>query len=237
MITLIISCKKSEDRICMKSTGEWDSLVIPLTPFNSVSLGKNLVFELVQDSTDKVVVLGGRNLLNQVKVSVLQGLLEIRNQNKCNFLRSYKKKITIEIHFTGLSKIVFEGTEKLYSRGKLKFEWLDFLIRDGAGSVKLDFDAKRVYATISQGWGDFTFSGSTHYANLNVRNNGYCDLIGMNVYDSLTIISNTQGDIKVSANGIKLNAESLADGDIFYKGNPSAINFKQLSGGKLIQIK
>jgi hypothetical protein len=181
-----------------------------------------------------VVISGGKNLIGHVSATVTDGLLEISNKNRCSFLRSYKKKIKVEIHFTHLINIHFEGSESMTNKGKLKFDWLTFLIRDGSGSVSLNMDAQQVYATISHGWGDFTFSGSVQYANLNIRSNGYCDLYGMNVYDSLTVISNTQGDVNINAAGIKLKAQTMSDGNIFYKGIPDFILFESFSSGKLI---
>jgi hypothetical protein len=220
----------------MKSAGTEDTLEIPLDSFNRLYLHSHIVYSLIQDSLNKVVITGGSNLLPHIRSTVTDGQLEISNENKCNFLRSYKKKVTVEIHFSSLINIHFEGSEPMTNRGTLKFDWLTFLIRDGAGPVNLNFDAQHVYANISHGWGDFTFSGNVQYANLNIRSNGYCDLLGMNIQDSVTVISNTQGDVKVKAQGIKLKVQTLSDGDVYYKGIPSLIEFDQFSNGQLIDM-
>jgi hypothetical protein len=197
-------------------------------------LREHLVYELIQDSTDKVVISGGKNLIGYVSAKVSDGLLEISNKNRCSFLRSYKKEIKVEIHFTRLINIHFEGNEPMRNKGKLKFDWLTFLISDGAGSVFLRMDAQSIHAIIGHGWGDFTFLGSAEYALLNIRSNGYCDMYGMTVSDSLTIVSNTQGDVKINASGAKLKAQTLADGNIYYKGVPNLIQFERFSNGTLI---
>ena len=233
---LIFGCKNPEERTCLKSAGDEDTLEIPLDSFDRIYLHPHIVYSLIQDSLNKVVITGGKNLINHVTTSVIDGQLEISNENKCNFLRSYKKKVSVEIHFTSLINIHFEGSEPMTNQGTLKFDWLTFLIRDGAGSVNLNFNAQQVYANISHGWGDFTFSGNVHYANLNIRSNGYCNLLGMNIQDSATVISNTQGDVKVKAQGIKLKVQTLSDGDVYYKGIPSLIEFSQYSNGELIQL-
>jgi hypothetical protein len=237
LIITLISCKKEEDRICLKSSGNLDSLVLFTDSFNKLFLHEHLVFELVQDSIDKVVITGGENLIQHVAVTVTDGTLDIVNRNKCSFLRSYNKKIKVRIHFKSLINMHLEITEPMSNIGKMKFDWLTFLLKDGSGSVNLQFDAQAIFATISHGWGDFTFTGSTRYANLNMRSNGYCNLYGMNVADSVTIISNTQGSVKISANGIKLKAQTLSDGNIYYKGIPSSIQFDRFANGELIQVK
>ena len=197
-------------------------------------LHEHLEYVLVQDTVEKVVLIGGKNLLNFVIVDVSDGLLDISNTNKCNFLRSYKKKIRVEIHFIELINIHFEGTESLTNKDTLQFNWMTFLIRDGAGPVALNFNADVIYATVSHGWGDFTFNGTVNYANLNVRSNGFCDTYGLKVKDSLTVISNTQGYVKVNANNVKFKSEIDLDGDIYYKGIPTLIKFNQFGKGVLI---
>jgi hypothetical protein len=236
LFILLLSCKKADDRTCFKTAGETATLEVPMSPFNQLSLHEHLICVLIQDSTDKVVIKGGRNLLKNVDLSISEGVLKIQNQNRCSFLRSYKKKVTVEIHFTHLQNISYQGTEPMTNKGSLKFDWLTFLISDGAGTVNLTFDAQHVFATIGHGWGNFNFSGNAHYANLNIRSNGYCDITEMNIRDSLTVVSKTQGAVKITADGINLKAQTLSDGNIYYKGKPSKIQFDKYSNGELVAL-
>jgi hypothetical protein len=234
ILSILTACKKPEERTCFKRTGDIDTLEVSVGGFDKLFLHEHVEYELIQDSLDKVVLVGGKNLLGEIQLTVNEGLLDISNHNRCNFLRDYQKKVKAEIHFTNIINIHFEGTETLANRDMLQFDWLTFLIRDGAGPVKLNFNAQYVNAIVSHGWGDFTFKGTVNQANLNVRSNGYCDTYGMKVLDSLTVISNTQGTVKVNANGAKLKAQTEADGNILYKGVPSSIQFNQIGAGSLI---
>ena len=234
ILSILTACKKPEERTCFKRTGDIDTLEVSVGGFDKLFLHEHVEYQLIQDSLDKVVLVGGKNLLGEIQLTVTEGLLDISNHNRCNFLRDYQKKVMAEIHFTNIINIHFEGTETLANRDTLQFDWLTFLIRDGAGPVKLNFNAQYVNAIVSHGWGDFTFKGTVNQANLNVRSNGYCDTYGMKVLDSLTVISNTQGTVKVNANGVKLKAQTEADGNILYKGVPSFIQFNQIGAGSLI---
>jgi hypothetical protein len=149
-------------------------------------------------------------------------------------LRNYKKKVKVEIHFTRIGNIHFEGSEKITCRDTLKFDWLTLLIRDGAGPVELNFNAQYIYAVISHGWGDFTLNGTTNSANLNVRSNGFCDTYGLKIKDSLTVISRTEGYVKINAHGVPLKAQIEQGGDIYYKGTPSSIMLNRYGKGDLI---
>lgn len=233
-VLILVSCKKSEDRACWKSTGEETSVEMQLDPFSKVFFHEHIEYVLVQDSVEKIIITGGKNLVNFIKVDFVDGFLDVKNENKCFFLRSYKKKIRAEIHFKQINEIIFEGTEPLTNQGLLEFNWLNILIRDGAGSVKLNFKAESIFATISHGWGDFTFTGHTKQANFNIRSNGFCDTYGLTVVDSLTVVSNTQGITKINANGVKLKAQIDTGGDIYYKGTPFSVKLNQYGEGQLI---
>ena len=98
---LIFSCQKPEDRACWKSVGEKDSLELFISnDFEELFLAEHLEYVLVQDSTDKVVLKGGRNLLNFVEVVQEGQKVSIRNNNKCSFLRNLKEKVQVEIFCT-----------------------------------------------------------------------------------------------------------------------------------------
>ncbi len=236
-LILISSCNKPELRSCWKFAGEETQKELNLIPFNQLKLTERLQFTLVQDTVEKVILKGGENLLNYVKLENVDGTLIVSNVNKCNFLRSYKKKIMVEIHFKQLINIEYEGTEDLTNVGTLQFDWLTFLIRDGSGSVKLNFNAQSLNAQISHGYGDFTFTGQVKQANFSIRSNGFCDTYGLQVMDSITVISNTQGMVMVNADGAKLKAQIDTDGSsIYYKGTPSSILFNQYGNGSLIDV-
>lgn len=234
LLIVVFSCKKAENRECWKSAGSEKTIEIAAPSFDKMILKEHLKYVLVQDTVEKVVLTGGENLLNFIEVNVVDGVLTMSNSNRCNFLRSYKKKVTAEIHFKSLINLEFIGTEELTNKGTLDLGWFTVLIRDGAGPVKLDMNAEAIFATISHGWGDFTFTGVANHANLNVRSNGFCDTYGLKVIDSLTVISNTQGSIKVNADNTIFRAETDADGNIYFKGNPLSTSFNQYGNGELI---
>ena len=66
---------------------------------------------MIQDSTDKLVIKGGENVVNHVKYEIGDdGTLTISNGNRCNFIRNGHKVIVVEIHYTNVFNIRFEGT-------------------------------------------------------------------------------------------------------------------------------
>lgn len=232
---LVTSCKKAEDRTCFKSTGKETELAIPLPDFDKLFLREHIEFVMIQDSTDQLVIKGGENLVKHITWNIDQDkVLEIKNKNKCSFLRKLNKRVMVEIHFTNMSNIHFEGTEPLTNRDTLFMPYFTLLIRDGAGPVKLNFNSIGISADISHGWGDYTLAGKTQYARIAARSNGFCDVLNLKVRDSLTVSSETSGLIKVNANGIPLRGNIKTNGDIWYYGVPTLIDVNRTGSGKLI---
>lgn len=234
ILLVFFSCKKAEDRACVKSAGDEATREIVLPDFNRLFLGPHINYTLVQDTVNKMIVSGGKNLLNFVTSDVSDGLLSIENKNKCNFLRSYKKEINVELHFKNIINVLFEGTKPLVCKNQLQLNDVVFVIRDGAGNVDLDLSANSLSMIVTHGWGNFNLHGQVNYLRLEVRSNGFGDAYDVQVNDSVHVISNTQGLIKVNGNNALMRAELIIDGDVWYIGNPSYLDVQKYGNGELI---
>ncbi len=238
MFMLIFSfsaCKKAENRRCFKTVGSEATKTLILPTFDKLLLKEHIEYVLIQDSTNQLIIRGGENVINFIAWELDdENRLKIENKNKCSFLRKLSNKIIVEIHYTEVNDIHFEGTENLTNVGTLKGSYLSLLIRDGAGSVNLNLDVPLTYADISHGWGDYTFTGKTEYAEIRARSNGYCNVFGLKVRDSIYTSSSTAGTIKLKADGIPLRGELLTNGKIIYRGTPSLIDVKITGTGSLV---
>ena len=235
VLFLALACKKAEDRTCFKNWGEETTRTLALPDFNKLELYEQMEFVLIQDSTNKLVIHGGEHVVNFVKFEIDNDKkLTIRNTNKCNFLRSYKKKIRVEIHFTELINIYTEGTEPMYSKDTIYADYFTLFIRDGAGSVNLTLKSKYINADITHGWGDYTLSGSTDFARLAAKSNGFCDTYDLTIRDSVDVVCQTSSKMKVHADQILMKVSMISNGIVEYKGQPSSIVLNQIGTGKLI---
>ena len=230
----LAGCKKSEDRRCFKSTGPETTIVRELDAFHGIFVGPNVNIVLVQDGENEVHIVGGKNLVNFITSDINDGVLRIFNDNKCNFLRSYKYEVTVEVHYIGMSFIEFEGTKPLVSQDQITGNNLTLVIRDGAGLVDLDLAYNNVNVTITNGWGNFDLSGSTGTLIMNLRNNGFGSTYDLNVTNSMDIISNTAGLLKLNAQGADCNVQLQSTGDVWYIGTPNSMSATELDKGILI---
>jgi hypothetical protein len=235
LITLAYSCKKPEQRACFKKSGELAIKVHEFGAFNQLHLKEHLSYKLVQDSTNKVLVRGGNNLLNFVEVRGELGLLTIENKNRCNYLRSFEIP-EVEIHYTKLINILFEGTERLYNEDTLITDYLTLTLRDGAGHMELNVQAIDVNAINTHGWGRLTLKGETQTLRGNLMGDGKFDFSQVTVSNQVKLITSSSIDQRVNAAGIPLNVELNGIGNVYYYGLPSLINNVQYGSGKLINV-
>ena len=229
-----LSCKKVENRNCIKSVGVEVVKDLDLPFFNKLQLYEKIKFVLVEDSINKVILSGGKNLLTKTDVRISDDTLIIKNSNKCNFLRDYSKIVTAEIHFKELIGLRYFGTELLTNKGVLNLPWFILSIESSSGSVNLNINSNVIFASTGN-YGDFILSGKTNVAYLDINNNGFCNTSSLLVKDSIKVTSRTMGVMRVNADKTFLNAEIKNGGNIYYNGNPSFVLLKKTGKGELIK--
>lgn len=231
----LLSCKKASDRACFKSTGELVSKELALGEFNRLELHPHIEYELIQDSLDKLVITGGENVVNFIEYSLQDKLLMIKNTNRCPFFRDAKKVIKVEIHFTDLINLHYEGSERIYSKDTLQTPYFTLTVRDGAGPVNLKLNSIVVMADIVHGWGDYTLEGKTQIAKIGARSNGFCDTRKLVVTDSIYVASETSGDMYVNTGNLPIYGFIKSIGNVYYTGEPPAVEVVESGQGKLIK--
>jgi hypothetical protein len=229
----LVSCKKPENRSCFKRSGDFSERTISLGNFNRLDLRERMEFVLIQDSTNKVVIEGGKNLLNLVEVTENEGLVTIVNQNRCNFLRKFAIP-TVVIHFTRLINLKFEGTERLYNLDTLITDYLTLTFKDGGGTIDIKVKASDIKAENTNGWGNLVLHGSTQSLRAILMGDGAFDFQGLMVSNALKILTVSSRDQKIGADGIPLQVQIDGVGNVRYWGIPSSIFLNSYGSGKLI---
>lgn len=234
LFSLLFACKKAEDRKCWKSAGEDSSLTIHLPDFKKMTLGPHIRYTLVQDTSCYAIVRGGKNLLNFIQFEMPEEELYITNGNKCNFLRSYKKEVSVELHVRELDFIQYEGTKELICLNTLNQDYTSVVIRDGAGKFNLDINCYNLNFVITHGWGNFNLSGNVNYLRMEANGSGFGNAYSLVINDSVNVISNSSADLRIRANNIPFRVQTNSLGDVYYKGIPSYLEFNKYGEGNLI---
>lgn len=233
-----ISCKKASERSCLKATGGGTTQLIEIQEdFDTLYLYDAIEYILIQDTVNQLQLTGGENLLPHISNKVTNHKLSIRNDNNCNFIRSFKKKIKVKIHFKKLNYIHFEGSEPLKTLDTITSNSLRVKIRDGAGSVTLKVAVGYLETTISHGFGDFTLAGTAQNTFLYCNSNSFCDALKLHTSEDLIVRSNTQGDMLINAAQANLKATILRGGNIKFIGTPLTKEVNISGEGDLIDLE
>ena len=232
-LAMVFSCKKPENRACYKSIGDESIVERSLNNFSLLDLGPHLRYVLVQDTVNKVLLSGGKNLLNFIETNVSDNKLTVVNKNKCNFLRKLDHVIIVEIHFINIINIYSESTEEVFCES-LTTDYLTVTLRDGFGTMMLNVDVLSINVGISHGWANFDLSGQANYAKFNINSNGFGNAYDLVVNDSIHAISNSSEFFKINTNNCVLRSQTHQNGDIWYIGTPTELEHFSYGSGLLL---
>lgn len=231
----LVACKKAEDRSCLKFNGADGEKNIALSDFNKIYVGPYLDFVLVQDSLDFIRLVGGENVLNLVKTDIVDQELSITNENKCRFLRKGSKHIKVEIHFTNLSELFFEGSGTMTNQGILNLPYVEIILNEGSGTVDLAIESHTLRISAEPSWANFILRGHCKNAELSVKGNAYGDTRGLQVDTLITVKSRSSADLYINGNNTGvLKCESWGNGNVYYTGTPFWIDNKNYGEGRLL---
>jgi hypothetical protein len=234
LLSIFVGCKKENSCDCIKRTGSIESETRTLAAFEIVEVENNFNLYLIQDSVSFVEIHAGKNLISNIETTIANHKLLIKNNNKCNFTRSYKKKIEIYLHFKKLNELVYKGTGPITSINTIYNDSFTFNSWDGTDSVKLNLEVPLVYANIHTGVADLIVNGHAQQLYAYARSNGTFRMkqfICKNVYTNNLSASDHFFNVQN-----KLEALVQYVGNTYYLGNPTEVIKTENNAGKLISL-
>lgn len=231
---ILFGCKKPEERKCIKSAGDDTEIIVQTEDFNKLYLGPHIKFVLVQDTLNYVILRGGKNLLPFIEFTYEDGQLGITNSNKCNFLRSYKHEVEAEIHFNSIYNIKFDGTKELTCPKQINSSYFTLTMIESAGKVNLNLNADLLHLSVERNWGNFDLRGNVNFLRMAIQGSGFGTTENLQVQDSIHVISKSNENVSINADGVYLRAQTHKDGNIYYIGYPNSIEYDKIGNGELI---
>ena len=215
----LLGCKKENSLDCVKSTGEIVTQIRPLPNFQTLRIFDNPEVIIIADSVPFVEVTAGKHLQENIQTEVKNGELFLRNINKCNWIRSYKKPIRIKVHVPKLKDIFHDGDGTLSSENLLPADTL-FLHLTGAGDADLSLNTNLVWIDMYE-LAEARLHGKNRDLTAYILSQGSLkasELQNQNAYLKLS----HQGQAFVEVSGL-LKAEISGPGNVFYRNAPAQI--------------
>jgi hypothetical protein len=234
LIFLLQACKKEQMNDCFTATGIVKSETRMLEAFDTLHINRRLNVTLIEDTIDYVVVRGGENLIPQFITELKNGALTLKNDNRCNFMRSYKVPVEMEVHFTQLRRVISYGSSTISSPDTIHKEALTFEFWNSSTDLNLLLDNNQLEIIQHTGASDVVVKGRTE--DLIV----YMASLGSGDYDELAckhvyVQTLSSANCRVFADStfyFKVNG----NGNIFYKGNGEVLFLERTSGGNVAPI-
>lgn len=232
VIAFFISCKKENMGDCFKSTGPIKTETRSISPFTKIITNDNINLFIKQGPNLVLEVSGGENLLEFIKTKVVLNTLNISNQNKCNWVRSFKKEINITITLPELNEIEYYGSGDITFLNQFKTDEFYLNMFNASGKADLNLNGSLIELKIHTGPSDIKATGITDNIVLYNNGNGILDADNLQAKDALAITANT-GELKVNATDF-IKAEIRSRGDIILNGDPE-IELSNTGSGELIR--
>ncbi len=231
----LLSCNKTPVCDCFDSAGSDASQTRSLPSFNQIVANDNVNVFITTGSPQSVTIEGGKNLIPNIGADVNGNVLTLKNNNICNWLRSYKKShINVYITMPDLNTITNSGYGTVQSQGTLTFDSLVLGTTNSPGDITLDVNARYINAHMF-GTADLTLTGTCQ--------NFFCNYFGGTgfIYNSGLVVtnyaflsSNTTGDSYLNCTG-GLGVQLYGEGNVYYSGNPTSVQSSVVGSGQLIK--
>lgn len=218
---------------CVQKAGSEVTKGIETSSFHSINAYQGINVIIKQGNTQEITLQAGENLIQEITVEVDQeGFLNIKNENNCNWVRSYSD-INLYITTDTLVRINQYGYGSIRSDGVFTFPSITINAKDGVGDVTLEVDNQKLYL-VSNTIANFYLSGLTEEFIIgNYYSNGR--FLAKDLVAKKAIINH------LGSNTIEVNAtESLSGsiqgvGDIIYYGDPEVLAMEVTGKGELIK--
>ena len=236
LVLFSTSCNDTDPLDCFKSTGNIVRVERAIGNFHSILLQDNVNLYLRQSDQIKLEVEGGTNLMPKIITTVSEaGVLEISNENSCNWVRSYNKPLNVYLDFVALDTLEYRSIGDVTNLDTIRVDSITVDVREGAGTIALTVHAFKVNANLHYGTADIILSG--------ISTLGFYYQAGFGKIDNSALRTSQVYLENRSSNNIfvysilTLEATINNIGDVYYKGNPSNILLSGTGRGKLIKME
>jgi len=232
-ISFLFSCKKENRCDCIKRTGPIITEIRKLGSFTKIKAEDNVEIYITQGTTQEIKVQAGKNIAPLIETIIEDGTLIIRNKNRCNWARSYKKELSVYITVPSIRWIINEGTANIKTLNTFVQDTLDVQTTN-SGDLELSVNTSQLLSHIF-GSGDIRLSGVTYEHACNIGGTAY--MYAKDLITSYTFIdTHTIGPSEINVNGGLLVCRIERKGDVYCYGSPTSVQ-KIITGTGQLYLK
>ena len=222
VLVAFTSCNREDAPDCFQRAGEAKTVQRDLDEFYSIELNDYIQYELLDTSYFGVIISAPGNLISDIETQVSDGRLTIRNTNRCNFVRSFKNRITVRICAPDFFDIQNYATGDISSVNELTGNRFSLENRGAAGVQRIALQTDTVNIATHTGVSDAVLDGSCDVVYL--FNQGLGKLDARDLQSNYAFVNNSSlNDVYVYSQDYLYGFIQFS-GNIYYVGNPEGID-------------
>jgi Putative auto-transporter adhesin, head GIN domain len=214
--SVLSSCNKENAPDCFQSAGSFKTVKRNLEAFDMIELRDYIQIELYDTTEYFVEITAPQNLIPEIETNIHNGKLKIENKNTCNFVRSYKNRITVRIYAPQFNDIQNYCTGDIKCINTISSSIFKLENRNAAGTIQLDVDVDSIWIATHTGVSDVVAKGESTITN---------------IFNNSSI-----NDVYVNTHGYFFALIEFS-GNIFYTGVPNHIDSDIKGNGRLVHIE
>lgn len=229
---LFTSCHSEPFSDCVKSSGPEIEITRNLSTHPGALEVKDDVDVVWHRSDSSYLVLTcGRNLSEKVTTELHDGILTIRNINRCNWVREYNREMKVDVYCREPNALYLKGYGDFRTADTLRSQGIG-VHQFGAGKSELWLNTKRVNVEFNC-IGQLELKGSAQTANYFTLDVG---IFKAEMLKAKTVEMKMEGDndVWIEAQD-SLKGTVLTERTVFYKGSPK-LAVTTPKGGKLVCV-
>lgn len=238
IVMLLFSCNSETAGDCFQTAGNLVQEERTVSSFSKILVKEGIELILKEDATHSVIVEGGKNLLNDIQVSVKNNELILVNNNTCNWVRDYAP-VKVIASSPNITHVRSATQYDVISDGVLNYPSFNIISEDfnlpesqNIGDFYLQLNCQS-FSLVFNNLSNCFISGAAVSANINFAS-GNARFEGENfMVDNITLYHR-------GSNDMLLNPQLSISGDIYSTGNvilfntPPTVNITEHYKGKLI---
>jgi len=235
----MISCNDEDAGDCIQTEGEIINKEITVAPFEEIIVYENIELFVIDSNENKIVIEGGENLINDIKTSVTNNVLEVVNNNNCFFDRDFKA-IKVYVYNNKLNRIRNASNLAVQSIGTLNYTTLNLISENflsdvflNSGDFILDVNLTSL-SIVANGPSTHKITGNCgniniNFAGANPRFEGR-DLILQNA----SIFARSTNDIILNVTN-EITGNLFSTGDVILVNKPNTVSLNAFYTGRVIE--
>lgn len=232
---ILFACSRDHAFDCFRSNGSDVTELRSPGTFTAIEVGSQIDVTIAQGSSYAVTVTAGDHVIKNIRTRVKDNVLEIENTNRCNFVRGYKRTISVVVTVPYLRQLIHKGVgsvsfDAAYSQDTLHVK------AESSGDIHVSGTYTAINS-VANANGDVYLNGScnTLYAYTNGTN--FLHAENLLVADLIQVQALSLGNSYLNATqAARINYDIWSSGNIYYTGNPTLIDLGEGTGkGQIIK--